>query len=426
MRKVFIPKIIIFIVIALAPLLFSCSYKLGLCLHSNIKSETQEPRCEEIGISRELCADCGKVFMTEAIAPLGHDLTIQTISPSCEGIGYDICSCSACDLEYKTNYKSPLGHTLGITETAPTCETEGYKHAQCQACEYAYTYDVTAPLGHTLEATTTYVSAKNQVGSTSYVCACGFCYVGDHKYYSDIFAGAYGSGAGVLAKGIDVSYHNHDLAANGVNRLPLDWVAIRNAGYSFAILRAGYADRADVMFETDYAAAKAAGFDVGAYFYSYATSVEEARAEALVCLDILQGKQFEYPIFFDIEDPTLISLGADTLTQICIEFISTLQENGYYAAIYTNNNWLTNVLHTQKITSLFDIWYARYPSQSSVITDAQWNGEKYGEQLSMWQFSQTGTIDGLSRIDGSPLYFDLNYAYKDFPSLIKALGYNGY
>ena len=418
--------IILLLITATPLLLFSCAMGEFQCDHQSIASETVAPTCDKVGKTNNTCLECGEVFVTDVTLPHGHSFSVSTIAASCDEPGYDIHACSVCGVEYKSAYTLTPGHMLSITEIPPTCNTEGYKSAECQVCEYEFTYDVTAPTGHTFVESRNTPSAQNQVGSTTYTCHCGFSYVGDYRFYSDIFRGAYVENTAVLAKGVDVSYHNHNLAPDGVSRLPLDWGAIRKSGYDFAILRAGYRNRADVCFEMNYADARAAGLELGAYFYSYARSVAEAREEALFCLGLLEGKQFEYPIFFDVEDATLENLGRDTLTEICITFVSTLQQNGYYAAIYTNNNWLKNILHTDKITVLFDVWYARYLSATDIVTQAVWNAEKYGKQMAMWQFSQTGVIDGLSRPDGTPIYFDLNYAYRDYPTLIRALGYNGF
>ena len=75
---------------------------------------------------------------------------------------------------------------------------------------------------------------------------------------------------------------------------------------------------------------------------------------------------------------------------------------------------------------MFDIWYARYPSLEGVVTEAVWNEEKYGQQMAIWQFSKTGVIEGINKLNGDPMYFDLNYSYKDYPTIIKELGYNGF
>ena len=76
-------------------------------------------------------------------------------------------------------------------------------------------------------------------------------------------------------KGIDVSYHNGEI----------NWAAVKAAGYEFAILRAGYGryiSQKDKKFEQNYAGAKAAGIKVGAYWYSYAVSPEDAVTESKV------------------------------------------------------------------------------------------------------------------------------------------------
>ena len=74
-------------------------------------------------------------------------------------------------------------------------------------------------------------------------------------------------------------------------------------------------------------------------------------------------------------------------------------------------------MQTDNILRLFEIWYARYPSGN----DPVWNIEKYGKHLGLWQYSDKGTIDGIKDIP-----FDLNYAYKNYPDLIKQYGFNGF
>ena len=89
-------------------------------------------------------------------------------------------------------------------------------------------------------------------------------------------------------RGIDVSVHNGNI----------DWNRVKNDGIGFAILRAGYGKQVsqkDKKFEENYNGAKAAGIPVGAYWYSYARNVDEARQEAEACITILRGKKFEYP-----------------------------------------------------------------------------------------------------------------------------------
>ena len=63
-------------------------------------------------------------------------------------------------------------------------------------------------------------------------------------------------------------------------------------------------------------------------------------------MEWLKGKKFEYPIYFDLEDPSLEALSKSLLSEMCEAFISTLQAEGYYAGLYSNYNWLTYILDT--------------------------------------------------------------------------------
>ena len=72
----------------------------------------------------------------------------------------------------------------------------------------------------------------------------------------------------------------------------------------YVIAQAGYgryASQVDAEFERNYAECKKHKIPVGAYWFSYAVSPDDARQEARACMEVLKGKQFEYPIYFDIE-----------------------------------------------------------------------------------------------------------------------------
>ncbi len=394
-----------------------------------------EPSCTAQGYTEYKC-DCGYSYKSDYTAPLGHTLLPTVYEPSCTAQGYTEYECG-CGYGYKSDYTAPLGHTLSERTVEPTCDTEGHTAASCSVCELHYTYDIKAPLGHELTVTTGYVSVKNGSAATRYKCSrCTLDYEGAFLLYRDVYTGAYVENTEVLARGIDASHHNNDQTANG----SLDWQKIKAAGFDFVILKAGEMATGNIFvpdsaFEANYQAARNAGLQIGAYIYSNAYSTADARAEAEAMIEALDGKQFEYPIFFDIEysDKKITDKGLTprAITDICIEFISTMQDNGYFTALYTNNKWLTEHLIKDEVTELFDIWYARYLHSSDediVVNEATWNTEKYGAQMAMWQFSETGTIDGLVANDGNdtPIYFDINYCYKDYPTLIKQYGLNGF
>ncbi|MBP1570382.1 MAG: hypothetical protein J6C76_00610, partial [Oscillospiraceae bacterium] len=58
----------------------------------------------------------------------------------------------------------------------------------------------------------------------------------------------------------------------------------------------------DTCFEKHYAGFKAVGLPVGAYYYSAADSVATAEKEADYFLSLLKGKQFELPVYYDVEN----------------------------------------------------------------------------------------------------------------------------
>ena len=203
----------------------------------------------------------------------------------------------------------------------------------------------------------------------------------------------------VQKRGIDVSYAQGEI----------NWDAVKASGQvNFAILRAGYGretSQVDTQFERNYAACKRLGIPIGVYWYSYATTAAEAEQEAKVCLQTIRGKQFEYPVAFDIEEARSLPQ-ADAL---CTAFCSALEKQGYYAAIYTFKSALENNI-SAAIKSRYDIFLSHVGVQQTSYTGA------YG----LWQYSWTGRIPGIS---GD---VDLDYAYKDYPTIIQNAGLNGF
>ena len=202
-----------------------------------------------------------------------------------------------------------------------------------------------------------------------------------------------------ILKGIDVSY------AQGV----IAWEKVKASGLvDFAILRAGYGretTQVDTQFERNYAVCKRLGIPVGVYWYSYATTAAEAEQEAKVCLQTIRGKQFEYPVAFDIEEARCLPQ-ADAL---CQAFCSALEAAGYYVAIYTFKSALENNISTT-IKNRYDIFLSHVGVQQ---TD-------YAGSYGLWQYSWTGCISGISED------VDLDYAYKDYPAMIQNAGLNGF
>ena len=110
----------------------------------------------------------------------------------------------------------------------------------------------------------------------------------------------------------------------------------KSEGVEFAILRAGFSTTKDNQFETFYSQCKSLGIPVGAYLYSYATTVEQAKSEARALLGFLKGKQFEYPICLDMEDKCQKRLSKDTNDAMIRAFGEIIESAGYWFSVYTN------------------------------------------------------------------------------------------
>lgn len=203
-------------------------------------------------------------------------------------------------------------------------------------------------------------------------------------------------------KGIDISKW----------QATIDWKKVKSDGVEFAIIRSGWGKESpsqkDKCFEQNYSGCKANGIPCGSYHYSYADCVNDAVLEARFCLKNIAGKQFEYPIIFDIEDRTMLSLSTRTRTDICKAFCEEIEKNGYHAMIYCNVDWYRNKLFGDELAKRFDFWIAH------------WYVAKPAINCGIWQKSETGRINGIS---GN---VDLNEAFKDYPAIMKIKSLNGF
>lgn len=202
-------------------------------------------------------------------------------------------------------------------------------------------------------------------------------------------------------KGIDVSEHNGSV----------DFTKVKAAGYSFVMIRAGYGKylkQKDPRFEENYKKAKAAGLGVGTYWYSYATTAGDAKTEAKVFLDVIKGKQFDYPVAFDIEDISQTSMSVPR-DAIVTTFCDYVQSKGYYCSLYSYTSFLENKI-SKSVRSKYDIWVANFNVSKP----------SYPDPYGMWQYTSSGKVGG---VNGN---CDCNYAYKEYPTIIKNAGLNGY
>ena len=203
--------------------------------------------------------------------------------------------------------------------------------------------------------------------------------------------------------GIDVSRHQGQI----------DWTKAKTSGkVHFAIIRAGYGkllSQKDAQFERNYTQCKANDIPVGAYWYSYAVSPAEAREEANVFLHVIAGKQFEYPVYFDLEETKQFALGKVKCSEIAQAFLETVEKAGYFVGLYMSKSPLETYI-TQEIRQRYAVWVAHYG-----VTKTSYSG-----QFGMWQKSDSGSVPGIS---GN---VDLDECYIHYPSVIQSAGLNGF
>ena len=177
--------------------------------------------------------------------------------------------------------------------------------------------------------------------------------------------------------GVDVSKYQKNI----------DWEQIKKAGVSFVIVRIGYRGYGasgtlvlDPMFEEHFTNVKNAGLKVGVYFFSQATTEEEAKEEAFACAYVLNGRKLDYPIFFDTEASGASNgsgradgLGMEDRTKCAIAFCEEVKAQGYKPGVYASTLWYRKRVNLNSLKK-YTIWNAHYGVASSPIDCALWQG----------------------------------------------------
>ncbi|MGI6046260.1 MAG: glycoside hydrolase family 25 protein [Eggerthellaceae bacterium] len=186
--------------------------------------------------------------------------------------------------------------------------------------------------------------------------------------------------------GIDVSEHQGQI----------DWNQVKSDGVDFVYVRLGYRDASDGSLQldenywTNIEGAQAAGIDTSVYFYSQATSEEEAREEAQFVLDNLPFVKPNYPIVYDQEPSNngassrAINLDSETYTANALAFCSRIQEAGYTPMIYCNTWDMSQYMNASELET-YDIWLAQYG-----VSQPQANFD-----FVMWQYTTEGSVAGI-------------------------------
>lgn len=199
-------------------------------------------------------------------------------------------------------------------------------------------------------------------------------------------------------KGIDVSEYNGTV----------NWASVKAQGYTYAMIKVGdgqepeiFETDVDEQFEINYQGAKAAGLKVGVYHVCCCRTVEDARREAEYCLKILNGRELDYPVAYDMEMPGNFAGGKKNTTAMAKAFCDRIRNAGYTPMIYSSASYLNTFFNWKKLSNV-QIWVANYGTSSP----------DFDGIYHMWQYDNTGAVPG---VEGD---CDLNESYLEKPEKI--------
>ena len=196
----------------------------------------------------------------------------------------------------------------------------------------------------------------------------------------------------------------------------IDWAQVAAAGYKGVMLKTvstnhKLSKRADGLyidptFETNYRNAKAAGLDVGVYYYTYATSEAMADAELALLRQAVYGKEFSLPVCVDVEENKLKQLSTLDLTNLTAYALEQVEKMGFYAQLYTYTHYSNMELDMGRLANRWDVW----------LSDTTGHTPAVGYHYNAHQHSSEGRVPGIS---GN---VDLNVTTLNYPRIIRKKG----
>ncbi len=195
----------------------------------------------------------------------------------------------------------------------------------------------------------------------------------------------------------------------------IDWAQVAAAGYKGAMLKTvstnkKLSKRADGLyidptFETNYRNARAAGLDVGVYYYTYATSEAMADAELALVREAVRGKELTMPVCVDVEENKLKPMSTLDLTNLTAYALEQVEKMGFYAQLYTYTGYKYE-LDMARLSSRWDVWLADYTGKTP----------KVSFKYTAHQHTSKGSVPGIS---GN---VDLNVTTVNYPKIIRKKG----
>lgn len=211
-----------------------------------------------------------------------------------------------------------------------------------------------------------------------------------------------------MIQGVDISRYNGQH----------NFVLAKKNGISFVLIKAGSGmTGVDPKWAANYEAARAAGMEIGAYWYLYANTPEKAREEADCFIRAIGRRTLSYPAYLDLEDPSLAHLSGKALTDMAIAFLERMESAGFYTGLYSMGSWFQSRFDLKALRP-YDKWVAHWyrTSRPDYVAHGMW---QYTNRLSCPGIGKAYDRQGRAECDG-------NYAYRDYPKIIKKAGLNNY
>lgn len=214
----------------------------------------------------------------------------------------------------------------------------------------------------------------------------------------------------IAKKMIDVSAYQGDI----------DWNKVKETDVEYVILRMGTGyggNHLDAKFAQNITQCNKLNIPVGVYWFSYATNVNEAIAEAQYVVVNLKPYRVDLPVVYDFEYDSVkkakakgINVTKALATAMAKAFLNVIQSNKYYAMIYANGDYLNNYFDAT-IPKTYDLWYAAWPTKQ-----VNWKTDRPSRSCGIWQYGSS-LVDGILSKDGKGV--DSNVAYRDYVSIIQ-------
>ncbi len=180
--------------------------------------------------------------------------------------------------------------------------------------------------------------------------------------------------------GLDVSKWQGEINFDKLKEKNVDFIFIRvgyQAGWNSSYVLDNY-------FKRNIEEANRVGIPVGVYFYSYATTLKEAKDQAKWVVEKIKPYKIDLPVSFDFEEWPKFSrqnISINDINDIATLFMKTIEDNGYKAMNYSSKYYLESIWDIDE----YPVWLAHYTNKTD-----------YKGKYSFWQLCNDGRIDGIN------------------------------